>query len=71
MEKNYINFGNFVDMIRLPFFQIVFGTLSLPKLLSDDDFSSIGGSGKGVYESKSGSEFCENCGQDGWKLDSG
>ena len=35
------------------------------KLLSNDDFSSIGDSGKGVYESKSGSEYYGNYGQDG------
>ena len=40
-------------------------------LFSKSDFSSVGGTGKGVYESKLGNEYCENCGQDGWKFDSG
>ena len=53
-----MNFENLVDIMRLPFFQIVFGPLS-SKLLSNDDFSSIGGSGKGVNELKSGSEYYE------------
>ena len=61
-----MNFGIFVDMMRPSGFQIVFGPLSLlPKLLSNDEFSLIGGSGKGVYESKLGNEYCENCEQDG------
>ena len=29
LEKNYMNFGNFVDMMRPSCFQIVFGPLSL------------------------------------------
>ena len=40
-------------------------SITSSKLLSNDDFSSIDGSWKGVYESKSGNEYCENCGQDG------
>ena len=34
------------------------------KDLSNDDFSLIGGLGKGVYESKLGNEYCENFRQD-------
>ena len=61
-----MNFGNFVDMMKPSGFQIVFGPLSLlsnsfPMMI----FSSIGGSGKEVYESKLGNEYSENCGQDG------
>ena len=37
-------------------------------LLSKLDFSLVGGTGKGGYGSKSGNE---NCGQGGWKFDSG
>ena len=40
-------------------------SITSSKLLTNDDFSSIGGSRKGVYESKSGSKYYENCGQDG------
>ena len=39
-------------------------------LFSKSDFSSVCGTGKGVYESKSGNEYYENCGQCGWKFDS-
>jgi len=34
-------------------------------LLSKLNFSSVGGIGKGVYESKLGNEYCENYGQGG------
>jgi len=40
-------------------------------LLSKLDSSSVGGTGKGVYESKLGNKYCETCGQGGQKLDSG
>ena len=34
-------------------------------LFSHSDFSSMGGPGKGVYEAKSGNEYCGDCGQGG------
>jgi len=34
-------------------------------LFSTSDFSSMGSSEKGVYEAKSGNDYCENCGQGG------
>ena len=40
-------------------------------LLSKLDFSSVGGTEKGGYEAESGNEYCENCGQGGWKFDKG
>ena len=40
-------------------------------LFSKSDFSSVGGTGKEVYEPKLGNELCENCGQGGWEFDSG
>ena len=40
-------------------------------LLSKLDFSLVSGTGKRVYESKSGKEYCENCGQGGRQFDSG
>ena len=40
-------------------------------LFFKSDISSVGGTGKWVYESKSGNIYYENCGQDGWKFDSG
>ena len=39
-------------------------SIASSKVLCNDDCSSIGGSGKGVYESKLGNEYFENCGQD-------
>jgi len=39
-------------------------------LLFKLDFSSVGGTGKGVYESKSGNEYCKNYGQSGLKFNS-
>ena len=41
------------------------------KLFSKSDFSSVGGIGKGVYESKLENEYFENYRQGGWKFDSG
>ena len=38
-------------------------SIASSKVLCNDDFSSIGGSGKGGYEVESGNENCENCGQ--------
>ena len=50
-----MNFENLVDMMRLPFFSnCCWASITSSKLLSIDDFSSIGGSGKGVYESNRG-----------------
>ena len=46
-------------------------SIASAKVLYKDDFSSIGGSGKGGYEAKSENEYCENCGQRGWKFDAG
>ena len=47
------------------FSNFFWASIASSKVLCKDDFSSIGGSRKGEYESESGNEYCKNCEQDG------
>jgi len=58
--KELHDFWKFGGHYEATIFSNYFWTsITSSKLLSNDDFSSIGGSGKGVYESKSGVNIVE------------